>query len=145
MNRIIFLPSVSPSYLYLYPLTVPFPCLQCTSHTVFSVLRTCSISFPYQVLQFSSVTQFCPTLCDPMDCSIPSLHVHHQLQELAQTHIHQVSDAIHPSRPLSSPSPPAFDLSQHQGLFQWVSFSHLAKVLEFQPQSFQWIFRTYFL
>ena len=75
----------------------------------------------------------CPTLRDPMDCSMPGLPVHHQLPEFTQTHVHQVSDAIQPSHPLSSPSPPAFNLSQHQGLFQWVSSLHQgAKVLEFQ-------------
>ena len=74
--------------------------------------------------------------------------VHHQLPELTQTHVHWVSDAIQPSHPLSSPSPPALNLSQHQGLFQWVDSLHqVAKVLEFQLQyqSFQWIFRTDFL
>ena len=99
-------------------------------------------------VQFSSVAQLCPTLCDPMDCSTPGLPVHHQLLEFTQTHVHWVSDAIQPSHPLSSPSPPAFNLSPHQGLFQWVSSSHqVAKVLEFQlqHQSFQWIFRTNFL
>ena len=83
-----------------------------------------------------------------MDCSTPGLPVHHQLPELAQTHVHWVGDAIQPSHPLSSPSPHAFNLSQHQGLFKWVSCSHqVAKVLKFQlqPQSFQWIFRTDFL
>ena len=88
------------------------------------------------------------TLCDPMDYSTPGLPVHHQLPELDQTHVHRVGDAIQPSHPLVSPSPPAFSLSQHQDLFQWVSFSHqLAKVLELQlqHQSFQWIFRTDFL
>ena len=98
--------------------------------------------------QFSSVAQLCPTLYDPLDCSTPSFPVHHQLPELAQTHVHQVGDAIQPSHPLSSPSPPAFNLAQHQGLFHWVSSSYqVAKVLEFQPQyqSFQWIFRTDFL
>ena len=69
-------------------------------------------------VQFNSVTQSHLTLCDPMDCSTPSLPVHHQLLELAQTHVHLVGDAIQPSHPLSSPSPPAFNLSQHQGLFQ---------------------------
>ena len=68
-------------------------------------------------VQFSLVTQSCPTLCDPMDCSTPVFPVHHQLLELTQTHIHQVGDAIQPSHPLSSPSPPAFNLYQHQGLF----------------------------
>ena len=92
-----------------------------------------------------SVTQSFPTLCDFMDCSTPGLPVHHQFPELTQTHVHRIGDAIQPSHPLSSPSPPAFNLSQHQGLFQWVSSSHqVAKVLEFQlqHQSFQWIFRA---
>ena len=100
------------------------------------------------LMQFSSVAQLCPTLCNPMDCSMPGLPVHHQLPELTQTHVHWVSDAIQPSHPLSSPSPPAFHLSQHQGLFKWVSSSpQVAKVLEFQlqHQSFQWIFRADFL
>ena len=70
----------------------------------------------------SSVTRSRPTLCDPMDCSTPGFPVHHQLLELTQTHVYQVSDAIQPSHPLSSPSPPAFNLSQHQGLFQWSLF-----------------------
>ena len=69
-------------------------------------------------LQFSSVAQSCPTLCDPMDCSTPGFPVYHQLLELAQTHVHGVGDAIQPSQPLSSPSPSAFNLSQHQGLAQ---------------------------
>ena len=76
-------------------------------------------------VQFSSVTQSCPTLCDPMNCSMPGLPVHHQLSESTQTHVHWVSDAIQSSHPLSSPSPPALNLSQHQGLFQWVSFKWL--------------------
>ena len=71
-----------------------------------------------------SVAQSCPTLCDPMDCSTPGLPVHHQLPEFAQTHVHWVGDAIQPSHPLSSPSPPTFNLFQHQGLFWWVSSSH---------------------
>ena len=83
--------------------------------------------------QFSSVTQSCPTLCNPMDCSSSGSPVHHQLLELTQTRIHQVSNAIQPSHPLSSPSPPAFNLSQHHSLLQRVSSSHqVAKVLEFQ-------------
>ena len=69
-------------------------------------------------VQFSSVTQLCPTLCNPMDCSTPGFPVHNQLLELAQTHVYRVGDAIQPSCPLSPPSPPAFNLSQHQGLFQ---------------------------
>ena len=71
-----------------------------------------------------SVAQSCPTLCDPMDCSTPGLPVHHQLPELAQTHIHWVGDAIQQSHPLLSSSPPSFNLSQHQGLFQWVGSWH---------------------
>ena len=72
--------------------------------------------FKVGFIQFSSVAQSCPTLCDPMDCSTPGFPVHHQLPEFAQTHVHQVSNAIQPSHPLSSPSPSAFNLSQHQGL-----------------------------
>ena len=90
--------------------------------------------------QFSSVAQSCPTLCDPMNPSTPGLPVHHQLPEFTQTHIHRVRDAIQLSHPLASPSPPAFNPSQHQSLFQRVSSLHeVAKVLEFQlqHQSFQ--------
>ena len=117
-------------------------------------------------ISVSSVTQSCLTLCDPMDCSTPGFLVHHQLPELPQTHVHRVGDAIQPSRPRSSPSPPAFSLSQYQGLFQWVSSSHhvakvlelqlqhqslqwidswhqVAKISELQHQSFQWIFRIF--
>ena len=84
-------------------------------------------------VQFNSVAQSCPTLCDPMNCSTPGLPVHHQLPEFTQIHIHRVSDAIQPSHPLSSPSPPAPNPSQHQSLSQWVNSSHeVAKVLEFQ-------------
>ena len=99
-------------------------------------------------IQFSSVAQSCPTFCDPMDCRMAGLPIHRQLPEFTQTHIHWVGAALPPSHLLSSPSPPAFNLSQHQDLFQGVSSSHqAAKVLEFQfqHQSFQWIFRTDFL
>ena len=95
-------------------------------------------------VQFSSVAQSCLTLCNPMTCSTPHLPVHCQLPEFTQTHVHWVGDAVQPSHPLSSPSP-AFSLSQHQGLFKWISSSYqVAKVLEFrlQHQSLQWIFRT---
>ena len=95
--------------------------------------------------QFSSVAQLYPILCDSMDRSTPGFPVHHQLAELTQTQVHWVGDAIQPSHPLSSPSPPAPDLSQHQGLFRWISSSHqVAKVLEsqLQHQSFQWTPRT---
>ena len=99
------------------------------------------------ILNISSVNQSCPNLCDPMDCTTAGFPVHHQLPELTQTHVHWVGDAIQPSHPLPSPAPPAFNLFQHQGLFQWVSSLHqVAKVLEFQlqHQSFQWIFRNDF-
>ena len=83
--------------------------------------------------QIRSVAQSCPTLCDPMNLSTPGLPVHHQLPEFTQTHVHRVSDAIQPSHPLSSPSPPALNPFQHQSLFQRVNSSHeVAKVLEFQ-------------
>ena len=89
----------------------------------------------HQRSPFSSVAQSRPTLSDPMDGSTLGFPVHHQLLEPAQTHVHWVNDAIQPHHPLSSPSSPAFNLSQHQGLFHWVSFLHqVAKVLEFQLQ-----------
>ena len=92
--------------------------------------RTCTVEYS---VQFGSVAQSCPTLCDPMNCSTPGLPVRHQLPEFTQTHVHRVSDAIQPSHPLLSPSPPAPNPSQHQSLFQWVNSSHeVAKVLEFQ-------------
>ena len=103
---------------------------------------------PFLGLSFSChcclVTKLCLTLCDPMACSMPGFPVLHYLPEFAQTHVHWVGDAIQPSYPLSSPSP-AFNLSQHQGIFKWVSSSHqVAKILEFQLQyqSFQWTPRT---
>ena len=106
------------------------------------------------VLEEDTPNRRCPVqsvsrvqLCDSLDYSMPGFPVHHQLPEFAQTHIHRVSDSIQPSHILSSPSPPAFNLWQHQGLFHWVSSSHqVAKVLELQPehQSFRWIFRTDF-
>ena len=105
---------------------------------IFSCHHSCSV-------QFSSVTQLCSTLCHPMNCSMPGLPVHCQHLEFTQTHVHWVSDAIKPSHPLSSPSPPALNLSQHQGLFKWISSSNqVAEVLEFQlqHQSSQWIYRT---
>ena len=95
-----------------------------------------------------SVAKSCLTLGNPTDCSTSGFPVLHHLPEFAQTHVHWVADAIQPSHPLSSPSPPAFNLSQHPGLFQWVSSSHqVAKILkhQLQQQSFQWIFRVNFL
>ena len=114
------------------------------SHMSIPLLITVDMGMQHSVQS----TQLCPTLWNPMDCSMPGLPVHHQLLEFTQTHIHWVGDAIQPSYPLSSPCPPAFNLSQHQGLFKWVSSLHqVAKVLEFQlqPQSFQWTPRTDFL
>ena len=116
-------------------------------------LNSGALCWPYSVghdistpsVQFSSVSQSSLTLWDPMNRSMTGLPVHHQLLELTQTHVHWVGDAIQPSHPLSSPSPPALNLSQHQGLFQWVNSSHeVAKVLEFQLQhhSLQWTPRT---
>ena len=110
----------------------------------FSLL--CCAQYLVQLLLFSCLVV--SDSCDPVDCSIPGFPVHHQFPELDQTHVHRVGDVIQPSHPLSFPLPPAFNLSQHQGLFQWVSSSHqLAKVLELQlpHQSFQWIFRVDFL
>ena len=112
---------------------------------IFPSIRVLPVNWLFASVQFSVVTQLCPTLCDPVNRSKPGLPVHHQLLESTQTHIHWVGDTIHPSHPLSSPSPPALNLSQHQSLFQWVNSLHqVAKVLEFQlqHQSFQWRPRT---
>ena len=113
-----------------FPASGSFPMIQlfASGWQSFAALASASV-------QFSSVAQSCPTVCDPMDCSTPGLPVHHQLLEFTQTHAHWVSDAIQPSHPLSSPSPPTFNLSQHQGLLQWGSSLHqVTKVLEFQLQ-----------
>ena len=119
-----------PLYHYRKPLSAP---------KAFFPLRTLSV-------QFSSVQVLSRVrLWNPMNCSTPGLPVHHQLPEFTQTHVHPVGDTIQPSHPLSSPSPPAPNPSQHQSLFQWVSSLHeVAKVLEFQPQhhSFQRTPRT---
>ena len=102
-----------------------------TESILFLFKYVCSPSHPHSV-QFSSVPQSCPIICDPMDCSTPGFPVHHELLELTQTHVHHVADAIQPSHPLLSPSLPTFNFSQHQGLFQWVGSSHqIAKVLSF--------------
>ena len=114
----------------------------------FTTQSSCWTKPPLIIKRCCSGSHLCPTLCDPTDCSTPGLPVRHQLPESTQTHIHRVGDAIQPSHPLSSPSPPALNLSHHKGLFKWVSSSHqVAKGLEFQlqHQSFQWIFRTDFL
>ena len=113
---------------------------------VISIMRDISVE-DRNVLFFCccAVTQSCLTLCHPMDCSTPGFPVPHCLPEFAQTHVYLVSDAIRSSHPLLSPSPPAFNLSQHNGLFQGVGCLHqVAKVLELQHQSFQWIFRVSF-
>ena len=115
------------------------------SSLLFSIFDKLIIHPPVFSQLVSSVTQSSLTLCNLMDCSMPGFPVHHQLPELTQTHVHWVTHAIQPSHPMSSLSPPAFNLSQHQSLFQWGSSLHqVAKVLEFQlqHQSFQWIFRT---
>ena len=110
------------------------------SRTRLKWLSSSSSSSSSSSIQLSLAAQSSPTLCDPMNCSTPGLPVHHQLPESTQTNVHCVSDAIQPSHPLLSPSP-ALNLSQHQGLLKWVSYSHqVAKVLEFQlqNQSYQW-------
>ena len=126
-------------------------------YTSVSILLSCIQGYRYHLskfhiyafssVQFSSVAQSCPTLCDPINRSTPGLPVHHQPTEFTHTHSHWVSEAIQPFHPLSSPSPPSPNPSQHQGLSQWVNSSHeVAKVLEFQlqRQSFQWMLRTDF-
>ena len=121
----------------------------CSRAIIFTALNAFHILSYLISVQLSSVQLLsCVWLCDHMNSSTAGLPVHHQLLEFTQTHIHWVGDAIQPSHPLSSPSPPTFNLSQHQGLFKWVSSSHqVAEALEFQLQhhSFQWIFRTDFL
>ena len=92
----------------------------------FPILATGQVSY---LIQFSSVAQSCPTLWDPTNRSMPGLPVYHQLPEFTQTHVHRVGDAIQPSHPLSSPSPPAPNPSQHQGLFQWVTSLELSKTV----------------
>ena len=98
------------------------PCVQYLPGYQFSTVcyrsTVCTPSHHFNTLQFSSVAQSCPTICDLMNCSTPGLPVHHQLPEFTQTHVHQVGDAIQPSHPLSSPSPPAPNPSQHQSLFK---------------------------
>ena len=129
----------------LFPLPVHLDAYIKTKHLGFHSRSVVKNQPANAEVQFSSLTQFCLTLCNPIDCRTPGLPVHHQLPEFTQTHVHQVSDAIQPSHPLLSLSPLAFNLSRHQGLFQWVSPSHqVAKVLELQlqHQSFQWSSRT---
>jgi len=140
--------KINQLYIFIYPLFFTF--YSHIGHWVkFPVLFSRSllvICFIYSnSVQFGSVAQSCPTVYYPMNHSTPGLPVHHQLPDFTQTHVHWVGYAIQPFHPLSSPSPPASNLSQHQGLFKWVSSSHqVAKVLEFhlQHQSFQWTPRT---
>ena len=147
------LSSMDPS-AYSYPLThssfhpssqpLSHPPIYQSSHTPITYSPTCPPTHPLIYLsihpqffcsQFSSVTQSCLTLCDAMDCSTPGLPAHHQLPEFTEIHVHWVGDAIQPSHPLSSPSPPTLNLSQHQCLFKWVSSLYqVAKILEFQLQ-----------
>ena len=133
---------IGPHFVY------PFTCWWTVFYYFFSfIIETVLMVLKISILLCCSVDKSCLTLCEPMDCSLPTFPVHYYLPELAQTYVHWVTDAIQPSHPLSSPSP-AFSLSQHQGLFQWVSSLHqVAKVLELQlqHQSFQWIFRVDFL
>ena len=114
-------------------------------------LKTCYIGskiFLPSYFVCCSVAKLCPTFCDPKDCRTPGFPVHHHLLELAQSHVHCIGDAIQPSHPPSPSSPSAFNLSQHQGLFQWVGSLHqMAKGLELQlqHQNFQWVFSVDFL
>ena len=132
---------------YYYCFLVCFCLLQKSYGQKFNSGKVCLLQYDFLsfFVRFSSVAQSCPTLCDRMDCSTPGLPVLHHLPEPGQTHVHRIGDAMQPSHPLSSRFPPAFKLSEHQGLFQWLSSLHqVAKVLEFQlqHQSFQWMFRT---
>ena len=121
--------TVTPGISWLPAFAFQSPIMKWTSFLGVSSRKICRSSSD----QIRSVAQSCPTLCDPMNRSTPGLPVHHQLPEFTETHVHRVSDAIQPSHPLSSPSPPAPNPSQHQGLFQWVNSLHkVAKVLEFQ-------------
>ena len=102
--------------------------------------------YPLMQIYCCSVAQLCPTLCDPMDYSTPGLPVAHYLPKFAQVHVHCISGAIQLSHPLIPSSPSALSFSQHQGLFQWVGYSHqITKMLELQHQFFQWVFRVDFL
>ena len=136
-------PFIPPDPLHCHPVGISLfsmfasPLLPCKQVHQYHLSRFHIYAF--SSLQFSSVTQSCPTLCDPMNHSMPGLTAHHQLPEFTQTHVHRVGDAIQPSHPLS-PLSPAFNLSQHKDLSKRVSSSHqVAKVLglQLQHQSFQ--------
>jgi len=129
-----------------------FPCMSVGLHPNLlhhSLMKTSVIEFRIHsesrtISSSCSVTKSCPNL-QPMDCSMPGFPVLHYLLEFAQTHVHWVDDAIQPSHPLSSPSPPALNLPQHQSLFQWVSSPPQVVKFELQHHSFQWILRVDFL
>ena len=128
-----FITDIYASYPLNLLFTSPLPLHLAVTSSLYLWVFFCYVMFICLFWFFSSVTQLCPTLCDPINCSMPGLPVHQQLPEFTQTHVHRISDAIQPCHPLSSPSPPAPSPSQHQGLFQWVNSSHeVAKVLEFQ-------------
>ena len=145
LNLSLWFPYTLPKCLPIVPLSNT---CHMTTFVLVDFMEKLQMDKAGRNFQFSSVAQSCLTLCDPVDCSMPGFPVHHQLSELTQTHVHWVSDAIQPSHPLTSPLPPAFNCSQHQGLYQRVSsLCEVAKVLEFQLQhpSFQWLFRVNFL
>ena len=130
--------AVKVSYCFCVTINYSFYLCLCLSYVLRCVYVGCISS-----VQF--ITQSCLTPWDPMNCSMLDLPVHHKLPEFTQTDAHRVGDVIQPSHPLSSPSPPARNPSQHHGLFQWVNTLHeVAKVLEFQlqHQSFWWTLRT---
>ena len=136
--KMIFTLFFSYTYPHLWELqkTWPFSAKDYSGHSpVFPFWKGgCELSVQFSSFQLILVAQSCPIICNAMNCSTPGLPVHHQLPEFIETHVHWVRDAIQPSHPLSSPSP-ALNLSQHRGLFKWVSSSHqVAKVLEFQLQ-----------
>ena len=137
-----------PIYISLLHWLISFRCLKDKEYGGLAAVIESTVKTHHQYdfsVQFSSVAQSCPTLCDSKNRNTLGLPIHHQLSEFTQTHVHWVSDAMQPSHPRSSPSPSAPNPSQHQSLLQWVNSSHeVAKVLEFQLQyhSFQRIPRT---
>ena len=144
-HPLLLLPSVFPSIRVFSNESVL--CIRRTNYWsfTFNISPSNDYSGLMNMVQLTSVTQLCLTLCYPKNHSTPGLPVHHQLLEFIQTHVHRVGDTIQPPHPLSSPSPPAPNPSQPQGLSQWDNTSHeMDKVLEFQlqHQSFQWTPRT---
>ena len=144
LNHIVHLSNYSKFYLLIMPqwswgknningIVLGFITKRLIQHSTLIPLSSVYSPLVPQFSSFSSVTQSCPTLCDPMNCSMPGLPVHQQLPEFTQINVHQVSDTVQPSHPLTSPLPPAPNTSQHQSLFQWVNSSYaVAQVLEFQ-------------